>query len=333
MSDRKLHIGSVLVDPPLIMAPMAGITNLPFRLAARRHGAGMAATEMVSAKGLLLDSGRTRRMLDTDAAEAPLMVQLFGTEPEVLADAAVEVQEAGASVVDLNVGCPAKKVVRKGAGAALLKDFKLLERILIAMRRAVHVPFTVKTRLGWRPGEGEIEALVPILEGAGVDAVTLHGRFARQGFSGRADWDRIGWLADRFGGPVIGNGDVTSPRLAKTLMDQTGCRGVMIGRAALGNPWIFGQAAEVLAGRVPVEPDPSERLETALAHARSLFDHVGPRLAPFMLRSVLMWYTKGLPESTAFRRSINKVGDYAEIEARMIDYFKGLGAKRSEAAA
>ncbi|MFH1091697.1 MAG: tRNA dihydrouridine synthase DusB [Pseudomonadota bacterium] len=333
MPDSGFNIGAVRLDNPLILAPLAGVTNLPFRLLAKEQGAAMAVTEMVSAVGLAHRGPRTMKLLTTTALESPFCVQLSGRRPEYMAQAAVIAQEAGADVIDLNLGCPARKVVRHGSGAALLKDFKLIREIIQAVRRAVRVPLTVKTRAGWGPGEGEIKDLAPILADGGVDAVTLHPRYGIQGFGGKADWRIIAELVDCFPGPVIGNGDVTSPEHVLTMLKETGCAGVMIGRASLGNPWLFSQALALLEGRFQPPPDLDERLRLAGNHARLLGAYVGPGRAVFMLRSVLMWYARGLPGAASFRGSLNQVGDFNHLLKLVESYFVSLAEQEMKAAA
>ncbi len=333
MTDTGFNIGALRLDNPLILAPMAGITNLPFRLLAKEQGAALVFTEMVSAAGMGQRGPKTMKLMASDPVERPLAVQLFGANPSWLVRGAAIAQEAGADVIDLNMGCPARKVVRHGAGAALLKDFKLIEEIVTAVRREVTVPLTVKTRCGWRPGEGEIMELAPILAGCGVDAVTLHPRYAVQSFSGEADWSFVARLAEVFPKPVIGSGDVTRPQHVLTRLKETGCAGIMIGRGAMGDPWIFSRALAMLDGRPAPEPALEERYRTALTHALTLRDFYGLPKALYMLRGVMMWYTKGLPNSTAFRQSINQVKDFDVLVAKLEEYFAWLADFQEEKAA
>jgi tRNA-dihydrouridine synthase B len=335
LKNRAFTIGKVQLDNPLLLAPLAGISNLPFRLIAKEHGAALTVTEMVSAMGLSHHGRKTMSLMASVTKERPLAVQIFGHEPESLARAAVVAVEGGADIVDFNMGCPARKVVRSGSGSALLKDFGKVNAILKAIRKAIDAPFTVKTRLGWSPGEGSVFDLVPILHDCGVDAVTIHGRYAVQGFSGQADWTAIARLVTRFDGPVIGNGDVTTPEDARKMLLETGAAGVMIGRGAMGNPWLFSRTLNLLDDLPAVPPDLSERRAVAERHARMLSDHVGPEHATRMLRSILMWYTKGLPNSAAFRRTINHTNDFDELIDRITGYFISLNDVESceEAAA
>jgi len=329
---RGFYIGRLRLENPFILAPMAGITNAPFRLLARGRGAALAITEMVSAAGLVQGGTRTRQLMSGGPEERPLAVQLFGASPERLARAAALAEKAGADLIDLNMGCSVRKVVRHGAGAALLKDFGLIERIVGAVRQAIAIPLTVKTRLGWEPGGQTILDLAPRLAEAGADGLALHARWAVQGFSGRADWDMIGRTVERFSGPVIGNGDVERPEQAVEMLERTGCAGVMIGRAALGNPWIFEQALARLEGRTPEPVSLRERRDMALTHTAMLSDHVGTGRAVFMLRSVLMWYTRGLRDSAAFRGRINQVSDYGTLVDLVEGYFDRLEAEPEDEA-
>ncbi|MDY6851241.1 MAG: tRNA dihydrouridine synthase DusB [Thermodesulfobacteriota bacterium] len=324
MPDIGFKIGGLRLDNPLVLAPLAGVTSLPFRLLAKEQGAALVVTEMVSAAGMCQRGPKTMKLMATSPVERPLAVQLFGAKPSWLSQAAAMAEEAGADVIDLNMGCPVRKVVRHGSGAALLKDFRLIKDILTQVRRAVRIPLTVKTRAGWSPGQGEVLDLAPILADCGVDAVTLHPRYAVQGFGGQADWDIIAGLALRFPGPVIGNGDVTRPQQVLTMLKDTGCAGVMIGRGAMGNPWIFSRALALLEGRSAATPDLDTRFRTARSHATMLKAHFGLPRAAYMLRSVLMWHTKGLASSSVFRQSINQVRDFDRLMSLLDAYFNRL---------
>ena len=324
MSINGFKIGPLEITSPLVMAPLSGVTSHPTRILAKRHGAGLVVTGMVSAAGLCQSSEKTIQLMASTPEERPLAVQLFGASPEWMARGAALAQEAGADVIDLNMGCPVRKVIRHGAGSALLKDFPLIKEILAKVRPKVTVPLTVKTRLGWSPGHGELIDLLPILADAGVDGLTVHARWAVQKFSGRADRARISRVVEMFPGPVIGNGDVTSYEHVIEMMSQTGCAGVMIGRGAMGNPWIFSQALDALNGRPVKKPDLRTRLTTARSHAEMLKEHFGPDKSVFMLRSVLMWYSKGLRNSARFRRRISRVKDFDFLMEILDEYYKSL---------
>ncbi len=289
-----------------MLAPMAGVTNPPFRLICARSGAPLCYSEMVSAEGLIRGDRKGLRFLTGLPGEAPLVIQLFGASPESMGEAARIVTGQGlAACLDVNLGCPVRKVVRSGAGAALMKEPILAGKVIAAVRRNTDLPLTVKLRSGWDHATLNAPRIGRIAQDEGADAVIVHGRCARQGFAGRADWEIIAAVKAALRVPVVGNGDVRSGSDAVDLIRQTGCDAVMIGRAARGDPWIFGRAAARLAGRQPEPVSPRQRLETALTHARLLAEAVGPRRAVFMLRAVLGWYAKGLPGAAAFRAVIN----------------------------
>jgi tRNA-dihydrouridine synthase B len=307
-----MKIGSLRLENWLIMAPMAGITNLPFRLMVKRMGAALVSTELISAVGLSLNNKGSLIYLRSLPEEKPLAVQIFGAEPQTMAMAARIVIESGADLVDINVGCPVKKVTKSGAGAGLLRDLKNLEKVLSAVRQVCHVPLTVKTRIGWSPDEPVACEVARIVEDCGVDAITLHARFVTQKYSGRADWDMIGRVKSRSKIPVIGNGDVHKPLHAIEMKAQTGCDGVMVGRAAVRNPWIFKQILQLEKG-LPVD------------HFSLLSDFIGEHKAAYHMRGILLRYTKGLPHSSRFREKLTKIKDSASLISVLDEYFAFLG--------
>lgn len=296
------YIGPVPVDNPFILAPLAGVTNWPFRRLAKEAGAGLTVSEMTSATALSFKGKATLKLLETDKSlEKPFCVQLFGKNPDHLARAAEVAVENGADIIDFNMGCPARKVINSGHGSALLKDLGTVRQILKAMVKAVNVPITVKTRPAFAPGVGEtVFDLLPILVDEGVAAVTLHGRLTSEGFAGEADWDIVARLAEKSPIPVIGSGDITTAEQALERLRNYGVKGVMIGRGAKGRPWLFQECLALWQGQNPQVTTVDERLEMAKRHARLLADSVGHK-APFMLRTVLMWYTKSLRGSSEFR--------------------------------
>jgi len=324
-----LKIGDLQLANWLLMAPMAGITNLPFRMMVKRMGAALVTTEMVSAKGLVLGRERTLSYLKSCAAEKPLSVQLFGSDPAVLRDAAQIAIQRGAGIVDINMGCPVKKVVKTGAGAALLREPRNIEKILTAVRRVCTVPLTVKVRAGWRPESPDIVSVARLLEHCGADAITMHPRFAFQGYSGRADWSLIGKLKDALHIPVIGNGDILQPSDAFTMRKQTHCDGVMIGRAAIGNPWIFRQILLMEKGEEPLFPTIEERKNLIMEHFEGLSDIMGNSKAARIMRGLLLWYTKGLPFSSNFRGQITGIKDMESLVSAMNTYFSSLEEMQS----
>lgn len=264
----KLKIGDVVLENNVILAPMAGVTDLAFRLLCRRAGAGLVCMEMVSAKAIYYNNKNTEELLAIHPQEVPASLQLFGSDPKILAEMAKRIEERPFSILDFNMGCPVPKVVNNGEGSALMKEPKLVEEILSGLVRAVDKPVTVKIRKGFNESCCNAVEIARIAEGCGVAAIAVHGRTREQYYSGRADWDIIRQVKQAVKIPVIGNGDVDSPRAAKALLEQTGCDGVMIGRAAQGNPWIFRDTVAFLeTGSVPEPPDRQKKKRMVLEHA------------------------------------------------------------------
>jgi len=301
---RPLRIGTLLLPCNLLLAPLAGISDLVFRSMTRPLGCALAFTEMVSARGLVQGDGGSRRYIATDREDRPLGIQLFGSEPAVLMEAArIITGETEVDVIDFNMGCPVRKVLKTGAGAALLKDPLRVSPILEALRKAVSLPLTVKIRSGWTHRTRNFREIGRIAASCGVDAVTLHPRTADQGFSGISQWQDIGELKADLSIPVIGSGDIGNPGDAGRMLGDTGCDAVMIGRGALGNPWIFSNTATYLATGVPSPaPASGEKLAVLLNHLGKSLDFYGERAGIRNFRKHLAWYTKGMPGGVAFRR-------------------------------
>lgn len=309
------QIGSLTIDPPLVLAPMAGVTNHAFRVMCKRAGGcGLVCTEMFSAYAIKYRDPGTDTMIDWTEEESPVAVQVFASIPSVVAIGAKAMQDAGADIIDINFGCPAPKITRSGSGAALLKDLGLAREILIAVREVVSVPLTIKTRLGWDIGEKPVLDLAKTAKVCGVDAITVHGRYAVQGYSGSADWDIIGEVKKLAGIPVIANGDVKGPEDAARLIEHTGCDAVMIGRAALGDPWIFSRTEAYLkTGIIPEGPSSEERLAGAMEHAALLRAVLGEKRAAKEMRGHLVHYIKGMHGAPRLRGKLMTTTSVDEI--------------------
>lgn len=306
------------------MAPLAGITNLPFRIIVKNLGAGLVTTEMISAKGLTLGHQRTFKYLKSHPDEKPLSVQIFGPDPDVMAAAAQIAIEKGADIIDINMGCPARKVVKTGSGSTLLRVPQRAREIVSAVRRVCSVPLTVKIRAGWSPDQPVALEIARIIEDCGADAITIHPRYATQGFSGHADWSIIAEAKSHLKIPVIGNGDVFSPSLAIEMKQQTACDGVMIGRGAVGNPWIFKQTLEMAQGHEIIPPGLSERRALITEHFRLLSLDMGEPKASKVIRGLLLRYTKGLPNSSRFRGTFTGIKSLESLMAALDSYFTDL---------
>ena len=312
----KLKIGDVVLENNVILAPMAGVTDLAFRLLCRRAGAGLVCMEMVSAKAIYYNNKNTEELLAIHPQEVPASLQLFGSDPKILAEMAKRIEERPFSILDFNMGCPVPKVVNNGEGSALMKEPKLVEEILSGLVRAVDKPVTVKIRKGFNESCCNAVEIARIAEGCGVAAIAVHGRTREQYYSGRADWDIIRQVKQAVKIPVIGNGDVDSPRAAKALLEQTGCDGVMIGRAAQGNPWIFRDTGAFLeTGSVPEPPDRQKKKRMVLEHADLQLRTKGEYTGVREMRKHLAWYTAGMPHSARFRQTINSMETFGELIA------------------
>lgn len=306
------------------MAPMAGITNLPFRLMVKKRGAGLVFSEMISSVGLYRKHRKTLAYLKTTPAEQPFSIQLFGSNPDTMAQAAQIVIAAGANMVDLNMGCPVKKVIKNGSGAALMRTPKLAAEIITAVRRVCPAPLTVKIRAGWSAHEANASEFAQIMQDCGADALTLHARFASQGYSGKADWDLIAKLKSELKIPLIGNGDITQPAMALALKKRSNCDGIMIGRGAIGNPWIFEQILALEQGLSPAPISLSQRKAFILEHFHLLCGFMGEYGASLNMRGLLLSYTKGLPRSTQFRERISRIKSLDSLMKIMEDYFSEI---------
>lgn len=309
-----MRIGPVEISHPVILAPLAGITDSPFRLLAREYGCPLVYSEMISANGLAYHSQRTRRMLANEPAEKPLAIQIFGANPAYMAQAAREAAAAGADMVDINFGCSVRKVLKTGAGAALMKSPAQAEAVIRAVREAIAVPLTIKIRSGWDASGRDAFALVEIAEKCGVDAVAVHPRTATQGFGGRADWRLIAEIKRRAAIPIIGNGDIQTAADVRRMLAETACDAVMIGRAAIGNPWIFAETVALLEGRDWPHPAMTDRCDAMGRYFSAVVAFYGEAAACRMMRSRLGWFVRGLPSSSHFREAIKRLSSRRQGE-------------------
>ncbi|RLB31412.1 MAG: tRNA dihydrouridine synthase DusB [Deltaproteobacteria bacterium] len=319
-----LKIGALQLRNWLVLAPMSGRTNLPFRLIAKEMGAGLVSTEMISAMGLSRGQAKTYTYLATNPDERPVAAQLFGSDADAMATSARIAADMGIDAIDINMGCPAKKVVKTGSGAALMRDAQKAARIIYAMRRCSPVPLTVKIRAGWSPREANAIEIARVIEDNGADGICVHPRFASQGFSGTADWTLIGRIKEEVNIPVIGNGDVSTPSLALRMRSETNCDGVMIGRAALSNPWIFQQTLEMEQRGSFATPGLDERHRLIRKHYELLIGYLGETRATHLIRGLLLLYTKGLPGRGFLRGLLSEIDGRERLLATLHAYFGSI---------
>ena len=311
----KLTIGNVKLDGNIILAPMAGVTDLPFRLLCKEQGADLICTEMVSAKGIFYNNKNTEDLLRIDERERPVSLQLFGSDPDIISEMAKKIEDRNFDILDINMGCPVPKVVNNGEGSALLNDIPLAAKIIEKTAKAIKKPVTVKFRKGFHRGEVQAVEMAKAAEAAGAAAVAVHGRTREEYYSGKADWDVIAAVKDAVSIPVIGNGDVFTPLDAENIMKYTGCDGVMIGRGAQGNPWIFHQIKTYFeTGVLEEKPDFNTVCEMILRHARMQAEWKGEKRGILEMRTHVAWYTAGYPHSSSLRRQMNQVESYGELE-------------------
>lgn len=318
----RLNIGGVVVENGLVLAPMAGVTDLSFRRLCKEQGCGLVVTEMVSAKAILYKNRNTQELLRIRDEERPAAVQLFGSDAEIMGEIAGVVSEGNCDLIDVNMGCPVPKIVNNGEGSALLREPKKVEAILTAMVKKSKKPVTVKIRKGFNDSSVNAVEIAKIAEGCGVAAVAVHGRTREQFYSGKADWEIIRQVKEAVKIPVIGNGDVYGAKEAKAMLDRTGCDGVMIGRGAKGNPWIFSQILHYLeTGEVLPGPSVLEIKAMILRHGQLLSEDKGEFTAMREMRKHMAWYTAGLPHSAALRNEINLVETLEEMVGLLERYF------------
>ncbi|WP_459781840.1 tRNA dihydrouridine synthase DusB [Blautia glucerasea] len=318
----RWKIGGVEIDNPFVLAPMAGVTDLPFRKLCKEQGAGLICTEMVSAKAISFHNKNTEALMEIDPSEHPVSLQLFGSEPELMAEVAKSIEDRPFEILDINMGCPVPKVVNNGEGSALLKDPKLIGKIIKAVSGAVQKPVTAKMRIGFEGYPVDPVEIAKIMEDSGAAAIAVHGRTRQQYYSGQADWNTIRKVKEAVRIPVIGNGDVDSPEKAEALLKETGCDGVMIGRAVRGNPWIFRELNHYFqTGEKLQRPSAEEIREMILRHARMQIEKKGEFTGIREMRKHVAWYTAGMRHSAALRRESNLIADYRELEV-LLDHLK-----------
>lgn len=314
-------IGNIKTETNIFLAPMAGISDMAFRLICKEFGCGLVYTEMISAKGLHYKNDNTYKLMKIHQDEKPIAMQIFGNSPEIMAESAVQMKEAGADIIDINMGCPTPKIVNNGDGCALMKDVDLAGKIIESVVKAVTIPVTIKIRKGWDDESINAVDLAQIAEEKGAKAVTIHGRTRQQFYSGKADWDIIKKVKNAINIPVIGNGDIFVPETAKKIFKDTNCDGIMVGRGAHGNPWIFKRISTYLStGEMLPKPTIEERINMVIRHMNKMIELKGEYNGIKEMRKHIIWYLKGLPNVNKIKRQIFSLDDKAEITKLLKDY-------------
>ncbi len=319
-----MKIGSVTLDNITILAPLSGINNLPFRLLAKEEGCALVYSEMISSNGLVRRAKKTELLLESVPKEKPISVQIFGADPSTMAEAARIVESSGADILDINFGCSVKKIVKTGSGVALMKDPEKAEELIKAVRKSINIPFSIKIRAGWNKSGEQAFKISKIAEANGVDAIAVHPRTATQGFKGSPDWSIISKIKKMISIPVIGNGDIVTPEDAIRMIDETGCDAVMIGRSAIGNPWIFSQILSLISDHNVPLVDIALRFETMKRYLKDSIKYFGEKKACYMMRSRLGWFSKGLSHSSRFRSAIKNISSENEAMAIIKAYEDSL---------
>ena len=320
-----LQIGNVTIDGNLVLGPMAGVTDLPFRVLCKEQGADLIYTEMVSAKGILYNNKNTEVLLEVEERERPVALQLFGSDPKIMSEMAKKIEPRNFDILDVNMGCPVPKVVNNGEGSALMKNPKLVGEIVSAMTSILEKPVTVKIRKGFGAEDCNAVEIAKVIEESGGAAVAVHGRTREQYYSGEADWEIIRKVKEAVSIPVIGNGDIFKPEDAKRMLSETGCDAVMLARGVRGNPWLFHQTKVFLeTGEVPPKPSIEEVIETIFRHAEMQVACKGDYIGMREMRKHVAWYTTGYPQSAKLRNQINQVEDLDDLRFLLESYAKTL---------
>ena len=318
-----MKIGNLELKNKVFLSPMAGVTDLPFRLICKEQGCGLLYTEMINGKALCYDDENTKKMLKIEEEEHPVAVQIFGSEPEFMGRAAEIMNDYSNEILDINMGCPAPKVVKNGDGSALMKNPKLVEEVLRAVVKNSKKPVTLKIRKGWDDNSVNAVEIAKIAEDCGISALAIHGRTREQFYTGKADWDIIAEIKKNLSMPVIGNGDVFTIEDSINMLDKTGCDAIMIGRGAQGNPWIFKRINHYMnTGEILPEPTLNEKISTAIKHLKLAVEEHGEYVAVREMRKHIAWYLKGLRNSAKLRDEINKIEDYQEVMSKLEYYME-----------